>query len=161
MEDEAQGKSTHVETMCPVCKRAPHNAVHRSSLNNAKMFPPPASITVTADELRRHPGLTLEAREYKLEPQGLTSRTVDVGLWTLVPTTTTPKASCPQQNNGCDCGLFTCMAADYIANNQLDLAYGQGAMPAFRRRMAARIIAGTLDAEEARQPGAPLRSECL
>ena len=83
------------------------------------------------------------------------------GLWTLVPTTTTPKASCPQQNNGCDCGLFTCMAADYIANNQLDLAYDQGAMPAFRRRMAARIIAGTLDAEEARQPGAPLRSECL
>ena len=65
------------------------------------------------------------------------------------------------QNNGCDCGLFTCMAADYIANNQLDLAYDQGAMPAFRRRMAARIIAGTLDAEEARQPGAPLRSECL
>ena len=54
------------------------------------------------------------------------------------------------------------MAADYIANNQLDLAYDQGAMPAFRsRRMAARIIAGTLDAEEARQPGAPLRSECL
>ena len=52
-------------------------------------------------------------------------------------------------------------AADYIANNQLDLAYDQGAMPAFRRRMAARIIAGTLDAEEARQPGAPLRSECL
>ena len=51
--------------------------------------------------------------------------------------------------------------ADYIANNQLDLAYDQGAMPAFRRRMAARIIAGTLDAEEARQPGAPLRSECL
>ena len=48
-----------------------------------------------------------------------------------------------------------------IANNQLDLAYDQGAMPAFRRRMAARIIAGTLDAEEARQPGAPLRSECL
>ena len=41
------------------------------------------------------------------------------------------------------------------------LAYDQGAMPAFRRRMAARIIAGTLDAEEARQPGAPLRSECL
>ena len=83
------------------------------------------------------------------------------GMRTLVPTTTTPKASCPQQNNGCDCGLFTCMAADYIANNQLDLAYDQGAMPAFRRRMAARIIAGTLDAEEARQPGAPLRSECL
>ena len=57
--------------------------------------------------------------------------------------------------------LWPCMAADYIANNQLDLAYDQGAMPAFRRRMAARIIAGTLDAEEARQPGAPLRSECL
>ena len=65
------------------------------------------------------------------------------------------------KGHGCDCGLFTCMAADYIANNQLDLAYDQGAMPAFRRRMAARIIAGTLDAEEARQPGAPLRSECL
>ena len=64
---------------------------------------------------------------------------------------------------GTSSGLFTCMAADYIANNnQLDLAYDQGAMPAFRRRMAARIIAGTLDAEEARQPGAPLRSEgCL
>ena len=83
------------------------------------------------------------------------------GLWTLVPTTTTPKASCPQQNNGCDCGLFTCMAADYIANNQLDLAYDQGAMPAFRRRMAARIIAGTLDAEEAWEPGRHPRSECL
>ena len=57
--------------------------------------------------------------------------------------------------------LKTIYAYDYIANNQLDLAYDQGAMPAFRRRMAARIIAGTLDAEEARQPGAPLRSECL
>ena len=95
------------------------------------------------------------------EMQARRGRCLNRGLWTLVPTTTTPKASCPQQNNGCDCGLFTCMAADYIANNQLDLAYDQGAMPAFRRRMAARIIAGTLDAEEARQPGAPLRSECL
>ena len=78
-----------------------------------------------------------------------------------MPTTTTPKASCPQQNNGCDCGLFTCMAADYIANNQLDLAYDQGARPAFRRRMAARIIAGALDAEEAWKPGRLPRSECL
>ena len=53
------------------------------------------------------------------------------------------------------------LGADYIANNQLDLAYDQGAMPAFRRRMAARIIAGTLDAEEAWEPGRLPRSECL
>jgi len=34
--------------------------------------------------------------------------------WTLVPT----QGNTPLQNNGCDCGVFTCMFADYISTNQ-------------------------------------------
>ena len=59
---------------------------------------------------------------------------LDEDEWTLVPTT----SDTPQQHNGCDCGVFSCMAADHIANNE-GLTYDQSDMPYFRRRMAIRI----------------------
>ena len=59
---------------------------------------------------------------------------LDEDEWTLVPTT----SDTPQQHNGCDCGVFSCMAADHIANNE-GLAYDQSDMPYFRKRMVLEI----------------------
>ena len=63
---------------------------------------------------------------------------LDVDAWTLVPT---QMGETPQQHNGCDCGVFTCTAADFISNCE-GLDYDQQDMPHFRRRMAVRIMQG-------------------
>lgn len=65
---------------------------------------------------------------------------LDDSEWELVTTT----SDTPQQHNGCDCGVFTCIAADHVANGE-DLTYDQSDMPYFRRRMAARIRQGKLE----------------
>ena len=44
----------------------------------------------------------------------------------------------------CDCGVFTCMAADHIANNE-GLTYSQKDMLNFRERMIVRIMQGKLE----------------
>jgi Ulp1 family protease len=49
----------------------------------------------------------------------------------------------PQQRNGFDCGMFTIMAADFIANN-LPLTYEQKHMPTFRLKIGAAILNGTI-----------------
>jgi sentrin-specific protease 1 len=40
----------------------------------------------------------------------------------------------PQQNNGSDCGMFTCKFADYLCEN-MDLHFSCLDVPYFRRRM--------------------------
>merc|ERR1711924_164635 len=64
----------------------------------------------------------------------------DASEWTTV---TTKVAETPQQHNGCDCGVFTCMGADHIANGEA-LNYSQDDMPHFRCRMMIRILQGKL-----------------
>lgn len=50
---------------------------------------------------------------------------------------------CPSQQNGFDCGVFTCTAVDCIARNK-DLDYSQADMPNIRRRMTWEILKGKL-----------------
>lgn len=54
-----------------------------------------------------------------------------------------PNAKTPQQQNGYDCGVFTCTVAKYIARN-LDLSFSQKDMKTIRRRMAYEIIEKSL-----------------
>lgn len=54
-----------------------------------------------------------------------------------------PNFETPQQQNGSDCGVFTCICAKYIATNKL-LTYSQNDMKIFRRRMSYEIINKTL-----------------
>ena len=63
---------------------------------------------------------------------------LDEEAWTLVPT---QMDETPQQHNGCDCGAFTCTAADFLSNGEA-LSYSQADMPHFRRRMVCRILQG-------------------
>jgi sentrin-specific protease 1 len=65
---------------------------------------------------------------------------LDHSEWTLVTST----SDTPQQHNGCDCGVFSCIAADHIANGE-GLTYDQSDMPYFRQRIAARIRQGKLE----------------
>jgi sentrin-specific protease 1 len=54
-----------------------------------------------------------------------------------------PRVECPNQQNGYDCGVFTCTAVDYMARGK-SLDYSQADMPILRRRMAWEILKGKL-----------------
>lgn len=71
------------------------------------------------------------------------------GTWKLVKSQT----ATPQQENGCDCGVFTCIAADFLSdvaasagpaanNNCGALQYSQADMEHFRQRIAVRLLQG-------------------
>lgn len=49
----------------------------------------------------------------------------------------------PQQQNGFDCGVFTCMCANYLSKNK-ELTYSQKDMKLLRRRMAYEILSKDL-----------------
>ncbi|GAV29598.1 hypothetical protein PMKS-003099 [Pichia membranifaciens] len=53
------------------------------------------------------------------------------------------RAEGPGQQNGFDCGVFTCTAVDYLARNR-ELDYSQADMPNLRRRMAWEVLKGRL-----------------
>jgi len=42
--------------------------------------------------------------------------------------------SCPQQENGSDCGLFVCKVVEYLSRD-VQLKFTQNDMPYFRQRM--------------------------
>jgi sentrin-specific protease 1 len=44
----------------------------------------------------------------------------------------------PQQMNGSDCGMFSCMYAEFICRNA-DITFTQEDMPYFRRKMVYEI----------------------
>ncbi|KAF8002822.1 hypothetical protein HF325_002067 [Metschnikowia pulcherrima] len=50
-----------------------------------------------------------------------------------------PNMKTPQQQNGSDCGVFTCTVAKHLAEN-LPLSFSQKDMPLIRRRMAFEIM---------------------
>ncbi|RYY81263.1 hypothetical protein EON63_15820 [archaeon] len=54
-----------------------------------------------------------------------------------------PGQSCPQQENGFDCGVFTIMAADFLSDD-LPLEYDQNEMEERRYRIAQYILKGSL-----------------
>ncbi len=47
------------------------------------------------------------------------------------------------QDNGFDCGVFTCKTADFVSRGAR-LTFGQEHMPYFRRRIAAELLTGSL-----------------
>ncbi|GMG19275.1 unnamed protein product [Ambrosiozyma monospora] len=53
------------------------------------------------------------------------------------------QAETPKQENGFDCGVFTCTAVKYLSSER-PLLYSQVDMPVLRRRMAYEIITGEL-----------------
>ncbi|KAI5967671.1 hypothetical protein CANMA_002851 [Candida margitis] len=54
-----------------------------------------------------------------------------------------PYIEAPQQKNGSDCGVFTCIAARYLAQNS-ELKYSQNDMKMIRRRMTFEIMSDQL-----------------
>lgn len=54
-----------------------------------------------------------------------------------------PEMPCPTQQNGFDCGVFTCTMAEYLSRN-MPLLFSQEDMPLIRRRMAYEIGTGKL-----------------
>lgn len=55
-----------------------------------------------------------------------------------------PDVPTPQQNNGYDCGVFTCFFADFFSAGR-ELAFDQDDMPDLRLRLAARVVSGNED----------------
>jgi len=55
-----------------------------------------------------------------------------------------PDTPLPQQNNGYDCGVFTCMFADFFCNGRA-LTFDQEDMPDLRLRVCARVVRGSED----------------
>ncbi len=58
----------------------------------------------------------------------------DYELWNLQNISTTP-----QQNNTCDCGVFTILCADYISDD-LKLLYRQEDIPMWRKKIGIAIL---------------------
>uniref|UniRef100_A0A336K222 CSON013837 protein n=1 Tax=Culicoides sonorensis TaxID=179676 RepID=A0A336K222_CULSO len=50
---------------------------------------------------------------------------------------------CPQQRNGSDCGVFSCMNAEHLTRNA-SLSFSQNDMPYFRQKMVLEIATGNL-----------------
>ena len=49
----------------------------------------------------------------------------------------------PQQENGSDCGMFTCKFAEYLSRDA-DISFSQDDMPYFRKRMVYEIVRADL-----------------
>ncbi|TYZ58311.1 hypothetical protein PybrP1_004686, partial [[Pythium] brassicae (nom. inval.)] len=67
----------------------------------------------------------------------------DAEGWELVTT----EDGTPQQANGSDCGVFSCMFADFVSLNK-PLSFSQKDMEFHRSRMVLRIVQGALPLEE-------------
>jgi len=67
----------------------------------------------------------------------------NVESWVL---SNSPQISTPQQQNGYDCGVFTCINSDYLSDD-LPLSFSQKDMPLFRQKICAHILRGSLDYE--------------
>ena len=61
----------------------------------------------------------------------------DADDWTLVPCT----RDTPRQLNGSDCGVFTCMFADFLSKD-CPLVFGQDHITLCRERIALAILQG-------------------
>jgi sentrin-specific protease 1 len=50
----------------------------------------------------------------------------------------------PQQNNGLDCGVFSCMFSNYLSRD-LDLRFSHADIPTFRARITLDLLRGEVD----------------
>ena len=78
-----------------------------------------------------------EAKKYPGDPVA-----GGVASWVEVPTQVWGDGGVcvtPQQNNGVDCGVFTCYFANYISAGKA-LAFSAHDIPLFRRRMTLDIL---------------------
>jgi sentrin-specific protease 1 len=55
-----------------------------------------------------------------------------------------PPEECPQQNNCCDCGVFTLRFAEYLSRRVAVTDFSQDKMQYFRKRTALELLAGEL-----------------
>ena len=69
--------------------------------------------------------------------------TFDRSEWTLVET---DMATTPQQQNGYDCGVFACTAADFLSVGVEDLPYDQSEIREQRLRFVHKITSVDLEA---------------
>lgn len=67
----------------------------------------------------------------------------DAEGWKLVPTA----PGTPQQENGSDCGVFTCMFADFLSRHE-PLVFTQNDMEFHRHRMVLHIVQGGIPLQE-------------
>ncbi len=82
-----------------------------------------------------------EARESKLvRKDASVAHLLDVENWTLTTTT----EDTPLQDNGYDCGVFTCMFAKYISADLL-LTFSCRDMPRFREEITWDLLRGSTD----------------
>jgi sentrin-specific protease 1 len=79
--------------------------------------------------------------EHKAKKGGSEFQGVDE--WELI----IPDEPVPQQNNGYDCGVFTCNFAECFSSGR-DLGFSQDDMPDLRLRLAARVMRGNEDWED-------------
>lgn len=65
---------------------------------------------------------------------------VNTNLWTLHDASD----RIPQQQNSIDCGVFTCVYAEYATRNQFNFDFSQEHMPYFRTKILYEICTGRL-----------------
>lgn len=88
-----------------------------------------------------HPNPTvLEALEQYLKEESLDKRKIpfDTSDWSIQSV-----RDCPMQENGSDCGVFSCMFAEFISRDS-KISFTQQHMQYFRRKMVYEISSGRL-----------------
>lgn len=82
----------------------------------------------------------LNALNMYLQDESMDKRKIpfDTSDWTIECV-----KDCPQQRNGSDCGVFSCMFAEFISRES-KISFDQQHMPYFRRKMIFEIINGKL-----------------
>ena len=66
---------------------------------------------------------------------------IDPNDWKLL----SHQENVPKQKNGYDCGIFSCICADYLSDDLPLQCYSQDDMTMFRRKIGAAILRGSLD----------------
>lgn len=88
-----------------------------------------------------HPNVAvLNALNMYLQEESLDKRKIpfDTSDWTIECV-----SDCPQQRNGSDCGVFSCMFAEFICRGS-KISFDQQHMPYFRQKMVFEIANGRL-----------------
>jgi sentrin-specific protease 1 len=88
-----------------------------------------------------HPNMqVLNALENYLKEESLDKRKIpfDTSSWTIECV-----RDCPQQRNGSDCGVFSCMFAEFLSRES-KVSFDQQHMQYFRRKMVFEIATGRL-----------------
>lgn len=85
-------------------------------------------------------------REYlKDESRDKLNRDFDLDGWENYAS---PKNECPQQDNCCDCGVFTIRFAEFLSRRAPVTGFGQQHMPYFRERTAYELLTNELIADK-------------